>query len=67
MPRNVSVRVEVHISGSLFGRVRFKPSELSASTWSEIVSTVRNAAEFAQRVNTENIPGYRTLPIPKEK
>lgn len=67
MPRNVSVRVEIHISGSLFRRIRFKPSELNATTWSEIVGSVRNAAEFAERVNREDIRGYRTLPIPQEK
>ena len=62
--RAVSVRVEVHISGSLYSRIRFKPEAITEGYLTTIRKTVVEATEFALRVNREPIEGYRTLPVP---
>jgi hypothetical protein len=59
--RNVSVRVEVHISGSLYSRIKFKPEAITEGYLKTIRQTVIDAADFAARVNREDLRGYRTL------
>jgi hypothetical protein len=52
--RKPSIRVEIHIGGSLYSRVKFRPEAITEGYLQTIRKQVTQAAEFAARVNREN-------------